>query len=113
MDPVTIRRMKSAAIPLLFALALSAPPDPLAIVVTDYATLPMTGSPDGEGNNAGALARINTMRQEPSPQARIFVEDLTGPLYILDNKTKAAAKYLDLNGRAHGGGLRQFTFESD
>ena len=104
--------MKSAGIPLLFALAVLAPPDPLAIVVTDYATLPMTGSPDGEGNKAGALARINTMRQEPSPQAWFFVDDLTGPLYILDNKSKVAAKYLDLNGRAHGGVFRRFTFEA-
>ena len=104
--------MKSAIFPLLFALAVFAPGDPLVIVVTDYATLPITGSPDGEGNNAGALARINTMRQEPSSQARVFVGDLTGPLYILDNQTKAATKYLDLNGRAHGGVFHRFTFET-
>ena len=49
--------MKSAAIALLVGLtAVVSPPEPLAIVVTDYATLPMTGSPDGDGNNAGALA---------------------------------------------------------
>jgi len=104
--------MKSAALPLLFALAVYPAPDPLAIVVTDYATLPITGTPDGEGNNAGALARINTMRQEPAPSARIFVADLTGPLYILDGTTKAATKYLDLNGRAHGGVFHRFTFET-
>ena len=104
--------MKSAAISLLVAVAAFVSPDPLAIVVTDYATLPMTGSPDGDGNNAGALARINTMRQEPSPGARFFVDDLTGPLYILDGKTKTATKYLDLNGRAHGGVFHRFTFEA-
>jgi hypothetical protein len=39
--------MKSAAIALLFALAVRVPPDPTAIVLRDYATLPITGSPDG------------------------------------------------------------------
>jgi len=104
--------MKNAAIPLFLSLVAFVSPDPLAIVVTDYATLPMTGSPDGDGNNAGALARINTMRQEPSPRARFFVDDLTGPLYILDGETKTATKYLDLNGRAHGGVFHRFTFEA-
>jgi hypothetical protein len=104
--------MKSAAIPLLVALAAFIPPDPLAIVVTDYATLPMTGSPDGEGNNAGSLARINTMRQEPSRDGRFFVGDLSGPLYILDGKTKTATVYLDFNGRARGGLFHRFTFET-
>ena len=42
------------------------------------AALPMTGSPDGEGNNAGALARINSLREEPAPSRRFFVNDLTG-----------------------------------
>src|SRR5437867_1288289 len=62
----------------------------LALQLTDFASLPITGSPNGEGNNAGALARINFMREEPSPTHRLFVNDLIGPLYILDKKTKAA-----------------------
>ena len=104
--------MKTAAIALVLTAAALAPQEPRAIVVTDYATLPMTGSPNGEGNNAGALARINTMRQEPSPAGRLFVDDLTGPLYILDARTKTATTYLDLNGRAHGGVFHRFTFEA-
>src|SRR5437016_4437840 len=52
------------------------------------------------------------MREEPAAPHRFFVNDLTGPLYVLDPKTKAATKYLDLNGRAHGGVFRRFTFET-
>jgi glucose/sorbosone dehydrogenase len=88
-------------------------PGTLALQIADYAALPITGSLDGAGNNAGSLARVNVMREEPAPAHRFFVNDLTGPLYILDTKTKAATKYLDLNGRPPRGGLfRRFTFET-
>jgi hypothetical protein len=80
-------------------------PAPLAVEIADYARLPITGLPDGTGNNAGSLARINVMRQEPVPSGRFFVNDLTGPLYILDPGTKAAALYLDFNGRGIRTGL--------
>ena len=103
--------MKIPVFLLLMAIAI-APAEPVTIVVTDYATMPITGALDGEGNNAGALARINTMRQEPSSAARVFVADLTGPLYILNSATRRAAKYLDLNGRARGGVFHRFTFET-
>jgi hypothetical protein len=79
--------------------------EPLAIELTDYASLPITGLPDGTGNNAGALARINVMRQEPGGAGRFFVNDLTGPLYILDPVTKSASPYLDFNGRGARSGL--------
>lgn len=65
--------------------------------------MPITGSPDGTGNNAGALARINFLREEPAPARRFFVNDLNGPLYILDRKTKQATSYLDFNGRERSG----------
>ena len=80
-------------------------PAPLAVEIADYARLPITGVPDGTGNNAGSLARINVMRQEPLPSGRFFVNDLTGPLYILDPGTKAASLYLDFNGREARTGL--------
>ena len=82
-----------------------APATALALEIADYASLPMTGSPDGTGNNAGSLARINVMRQEPRPGGRFFVNDLTGPLYILDRRTKNATTYLDFNGRGSRTGL--------
>jgi Glucose / Sorbosone dehydrogenase len=76
-----------------------------ALQLTDFAALPITGSPNGAGNNAGSLARINFMREEPSPARRFFVNDLNGPLYILDRKTKQATKYLDFDGRGTRSGL--------
>ena len=49
------------------------PKDPaLALEIADYVSLPMTGLPDGTGNNAGSLARINVMRQEPRPGRPVF-----------------------------------------
>src|SRR4029078_835397 len=58
----------------------------------------MTGSTTGTGN-AGSLARINMLREEPGGAGRFFVNDLNGPLYILDRKTRAFTTYLDFNGR--------------
>ena len=34
----------------------------LALQLADFAALPVTGSPDGTGNNAGSLARVNFLR---------------------------------------------------
>jgi len=79
----------------------------LALQIADFAALPITGSPDGTGNNAGSLARVNFLREEPAPTRRFFVNDLTGPLYILDRNTKTLTTYLDLNGR----GTRQGLFD--
>jgi hypothetical protein len=86
-------------------LRTASPPAGLALEIGDFASLPITGLPDGSGNNAGALARVNVMRQEPGPAGRLFVNDLTGPLYILDPRTKAASRYLDFNGRGTQTGL--------
>ncbi len=81
------------------------PAPALALELADFASLPATGLPDGTGNNAGSLARINVMRQEPGPGGRLFINDLTGPLYILDPRTKSATTYLDFNGRGSRTGL--------
>src|SRR5688572_33244008 len=72
-----------------------APPARLALEIADFVPLPITGLPDGTGNNAGSLARINVMRQEPGAAGRFFINELTGPLYILDPRTKNAITYLD------------------
>jgi hypothetical protein len=85
--------------------AAASTPEPLALEIADFVEMPMTGLPDGTGNNAGSLARVNVMRQEPGPAGRFFVNDLTGPLYILDPGTKAASLYLNFNGRGAGTGL--------
>ena len=77
----------------------------LALQIADYAALPITGSPNGTGNNEGSLARINVMREEPGPAHRFFVNDLNGPLYILNRTTKSATIYLDFNGNGVMRGL--------
>jgi hypothetical protein len=77
---------------------------PLVLHIEDYATAPMTGSTTGTGN-AGSLARINVLREEPGGAGRFFVNDLNGPLYILDGTTKAFTTYLDFNGRDSRPGL--------
>ncbi|PYR88409.1 MAG: hypothetical protein DMF84_28415, partial [Acidobacteria bacterium] len=77
----------------------------LALRIADYASAPITGMPDGLGNNAGSLARINFLREEPAPAARFFVNDLNGPLYIVDTATKKFTRYLDFNGHGMHTGL--------
>jgi hypothetical protein len=88
------------AVPVLASVVcgLAASPE-LTIRLKDYATMPMTGAVDGPGNSAGLLARINFLREEPGgSRSRLFVNDLNGPLYILDKQTKKATTYLDFNG---------------
>jgi acetamidase/formamidase/ketosteroid isomerase-like protein len=77
---------------------------PLVLHIKDYATAPMTGVTTGAGN-LGSLARINMLREEPGGAARFFVNDLNGPLYILDKSTKTFVTYLDFNGRGDRRGL--------
>ena len=45
------------------------------------------------------------MREEPAAARRFFVNDLNGPLYILNRTTKNATLYLDFNGRGVMRGL--------
>lgn len=85
-------------------------PAGLALVLADYAALPITGELAGQ-NTRGLLSRVNFMRDEPGGR-RFFVNDLNGPLYILDKQTKAFATYLDFNGLGDRPGLfRRLTFE--
>ncbi len=76
----------------------------------DYARMPITGEFDGV-NTRGQLARVNFLRDEPGGR-RFFVNDLNGPLYILDKETRQFTTYLDFNGRDGRPGLfEKFTFE--
>ena len=91
------------------APAAPATPRP-TLELADYVQMPITGDPAGE-NTRAELARVNFLRDEPGGR-RFFVNDLNGPLYILDKQTKTFAKYLDFNGLAGRPGLFQkFTFE--
>ena len=72
--------------------------------------MPITGELDGQ-NTRGLLARVNFLRDEPGGR-RFFVNDLNGPLYILDKQTKTFTTYLDFNGAGGRPGLfPKFTFE--
>lgn len=78
--------------------------------LADYVQMPITGELGGE-NTRGELARVNFMREEPGGR-RFFVNDLNGPLYILDKHTKKFTTYLDFNGLAGRQGLfPKFTYE--
>ena len=95
----------------LLASAVSAEV-PLVLQIKDFATAPITGSPTGTGN-AGSLARINMLREEPGGAGRFFVNDLNGPLYIVDKNTKKFTTYLDFNGRDGRPGLfEKLTFDA-
>ena len=102
---------------LIVALALAVAQSPaaqpaarLALQLEDYVQMPITGELDGQ-NTRGLLARVNFLRDEPGGR-RFFVNDLNGPLYILDKERKTFTTYLDFNGAGGRTGLfRRFTFE--
>jgi hypothetical protein len=78
----------------------------ITLDIRDYATMPMTGKVDGKGQIMGLLARVNFMREEPGgAKKRVFVNDLNGPLYILDKQTARFSTYLNFNGRDGQPGL--------
>ena len=78
--------------------------------MVDYVQMPITGDPRGDLTR-GLLARVNFLREEPGGR-RFFVNDLNGPLYILDKRSRQFATYLDFNGLAGRPGLFQrLTFE--
>jgi hypothetical protein len=98
------------ALPALYGAGASGP---ITVEIADYATMPVTGAVDGKGQIDGLLARVNSLREEPGGANRFFVNDLNGPLYILDKKTKAFTTYLDFNGRTgHTGLFHRFAFET-
>ena len=113
-EQVSKRKMRASAIvtgALLPALAFAAEPTPrLALELQDYAALPVTADNTND-NTRALLARINYLRDEPGGR-RFFVNDLNGPLYILDKRTKSFTTYLDFNGTGGRPGLfPKFTFE--
>jgi mono/diheme cytochrome c family protein len=78
--------------------------------LADYIQMPITADNNGD-NTRAQLARVNFMRDEPGGR-RFFVNDLNGPLYILDKQSKRLTTYLDFNGLAGRPGLfPKFTFE--
>ncbi len=99
--------MRPICLALAFAPVLLAATSPeITIEVKDYVTMPMTGAVDGAGQVMRLLSRVNFLREEPgNPRHRFFVNDLNGPLYILDKETKKFSTYLDFNGREGRAGI--------
>src|SRR6187200_2675884 len=82
----------------------------LALQLEDYAALPITAD-NTDQNTRAQLARVNYLHDEPGGR-RFFVNDLNGPLYMLDKRTRQFTVYLDFNGLAGRPGLfPKFTFE--
>lgn len=78
--------------------------------LAEYVQMPITADPTGD-NTRAQLARVNFMREEPGGR-RFFVNDLNGPLYILDKASKQFTTYLDFNGLEGRPGLYpRFTFQ--
>src|SRR5580698_10058422 len=95
---------------LILALHASVAAAQFAIQVKDYATMPITGVPAGKGVNAPYLSRVNFLREEPGVNRhRLFVNDLNGPLYILDKKAKTFTTYLNFNGNGQPGLFHKLT----
>ena len=97
----------------LLALYASAQAPPTArLAIENFAELTITGRVDGTGQTDGLLARITSLREEPGGRQRFFLNDLNGPLYILDKRSKAFTTYLDFNGRdARKGLFKKLSFE--
>ena len=122
--------MRFPILPVLAVMFVSnavAAPE-VTLDIRDYATMPMTGKVDGKGQVMGLLARVNFMREEPGGgKNRVFVNDLNGPLYILNKQTRKFTTYLNFNGRdgqpglfrrlptesGFGNGFICFTFDPD
>src|SRR3954463_13518291 len=109
-----IRPLHVAGLALLLpALCTAASGPSLTIELKDVAAVPITGSFDGTGQTDGMLARVNSLREEPGGATRFFVNDLNGPLYILDKGAKTFTTYLDFNGRTgHTGLFHRFAYET-
>jgi glucose/arabinose dehydrogenase/mono/diheme cytochrome c family protein len=98
------------ALAVVRPFALQPAPTRLVLELQDYAALPLTAD-NTNTNTRAQLARVNYMRDEPGGR-RFFVNDLNGPLYILDKQKKTFTTYLNFNGRGGRPGLfPKFTFE--
>jgi hypothetical protein len=92
-------------------LLVSASRADVTLRLADYATAPKTGATGSFNDpitfsNSIYLARINFMAEEPGGgRNRFFVNDLNGPLYMLDKTTKSFTEYLNFNGRDSEPGL--------
>ena len=83
--------------------ACAQPPKALRATLGDYREMPATGSFDSTKARSW-VARVNFFVEEPGAK-RLFVTDQSGPLYMLDKKSKQLTLYLVFNGSGDGKGL--------
>ncbi len=104
---------RAAELSMVLVLVVSASSSsPITLEIADYFELPISGKLDGTGQTDGMLARVTSLREEPGGGSRFFLNDLNGPLYILDKRTKALTTYLDFNGReGHTGIFHKLSYE--
>src|SRR6187402_3231759 len=94
----TARTLGMAGVALLVAATVARPTarqsaPRLELELQDYAALPITAD-NTDQNTRAQLARVNNLRDEPGGR-RFFVNDLNGPLYVFDKRTKQFTTYLD------------------
>jgi hypothetical protein len=97
--PTAVRLQTVLIILALSVLGSAAGSPPMTLELKDYAAMPITGLLDGKGQTDGMLARVNSLQEEPGGSNRFFINDLNGPLYILDKSARTFTTYLDFNGR--------------
>ena len=107
---VAVTGVLLSAVAAVQPVAVQPAPARLVLELEDYAALPIT-SDNTDTNTRAQLARVNYLRDEPGGR-RFFVNDLNGPLYILDKQTKTVTTYLDFNGTGVRPGLfPKFTYQ--
>lgn len=91
-----------------------------SLELSDYLELPITGDMSAD-RVTGVLARGSILRDEPGAGKRSFINDLNGPLYILNKQTKQLSTYLNFSGlfpkfaatQGYASGLMNFVFDPD
>jgi hypothetical protein len=111
--PSLLRGVRSFALCCTFANAACAQ-QTVTLQISDYLTMPDPGKRDVRSQNFSAYSRVNFLREEPgADRGRLFLNDLEGPLYILDKKTKKLTTYLDFNGNGSRKGIfHKLVFET-
>src|SRR5262245_37371518 len=109
---MTVKQCCAALAILLPLLGWAGAPSVVTLEIADFVALPITGKLDGTGQTDGMLARVTSLREEPGGRERLFLNDLNGPLYIFDKRSRALTIYLDFNGReGHRGIFHKLAYE--
>ena len=112
-----IRSLASSQVPVAAAATTASQKAEQTLELADYAELPITGDMSTD-RVSGALGRGSILRDEPGGGRRFFVNDLTGPLYILDKQTKQFTPYINFKelfpkftaAQGYAAGIMNFVF---